>query len=329
MTGATVAEMRQERLQTARRDIRSGDGNERACRQCGKAITAKWYKKYCSQECSVVGHREYARKRHANNPEKAREISRRWYKNNHEKAMENGKRWRRNNLEKAREIGRRSGKKSRRKAMVARGVIKRTCRQCGKAITAWRRKIYCSHECRMSRNRECARKRRADNPEKDRENSRRGNERRRIKTMLARSFIKRTCQQCGKVITTQRLTKYCSQECRVSRNREYARNQYKVNYEKINEAARKWHKDNPEKKKKYWQKWKKNNPEKFKENKRRGYEKHRIKVKENTERWVENYMAKVREGARIEREAEEENAGINGRQPNKEVGVIADGAETI
>ena len=327
MTGATVAEIRQERLQTARRNIRSGDGNERACRQCGKAITAKWYKKYCSQECSVVGRMEYSRKRYANNPEKAKEISRRWYKNNHEKAMDNGKQWRRNNLEKAREIGRRSDEKRRIKARVARGVIKRTCRQCGKVITAWRRKAYCSQACSVVSNRECARKRRANNPEKARENSRRGNERRRIKTMLARSFIKRTCQQCGKVITTQRLTKYCSQECRVSRNREHARNQYKVNYEKINEAARKWHKDNPEKKKKYWQKWKKNNPEKDKEHNRRGYEKHRIKVKENTERWVENYLAKVREGARMEREAEGKNTG-DGRRQHKDAGGIADGVKT-
>ena len=252
---------------------------KRTCRQCGKAITTWRRKAYCSQECSVVGRMEYPRKRYANNPEKAIEISKRWRKNNPEKAMENGKQWRRNNLEKAREIGRRSDEKRRIKARVARGVIKRACRQCGKVITAWRRKAYCSQACSVVSNMECARKRRANNPEKARENSRRGNEKRRIKTMLARNAIKRTCRQCGNMITAWRRKAYCSQECSV------------VGYKEYN------------------MKRQADNLEKYRDNRRRREERRRKIIKENTERWVENYMAKVREGARIEREAEGKNTG--------------------
>ena len=54
-----------------------------------------------------------------------------------------------------------------------RGVIKRTCRQCGKAITTWRRKAYCSQECSVVGRMEYPRKRYANNPEKAIEISRR------------------------------------------------------------------------------------------------------------------------------------------------------------
>ena len=151
MTGATVAEMRHERLQAARRDIRSGDENERACRQCGKAITTRQRRKYCSQECSVIGKREmvrqwhkkhpeniktnnkkwqvkntekiseYRRKRYKDNPEKHKKIVKMWKKSNIEKTKKYNLKWRKNNPENVKEIARRSYEKRRKKAMEAAG----------------------------------------------------------------------------------------------------------------------------------------------------------------------------------------------------------------
>ena len=263
MTGATVAEIRQERLQTARRNIRSGDGNERACRQCGKAITAKWYKKYCSQECCVKSTSEHSQKLYKNNPDKFKKNTRTWQKDNPEKYMESR---------------RRSNEKRRRKAMVARGVIKRTCRQCGKAITTWRRKAYCSQECSVVGRMEYPRKRyannpekaieisrrwRKNNPEKYMESRRRSDEKRRRKAIVARGVIKRTCRQCGNMITAWRRKAYCSQECSVVGRMEYSRKRYVNNPEKAIEINKRW---------------RKNNPEKAMENSHRGNERRRIKA---------------------------------------------------
>ena len=214
-------------------------------------------------------------------------------------------------------------------AISAGNGIKRTCRQCGTVITAKWRKAYCSQECSVVDKRKRSRKWRADNLEKAREINRRSEERRREKAMAARGVIKRACRQCGKVITAKWRRAYCSQECGVIGNRERSNEWRADNLEKSRETARRWYRNNPEKAMESSRLWQHNNPEKAKEKARRHYAKRRKIIKDNTERWVENYMAKVREGARMEREAEEKNTGINGRQPNKEVDIIADGAETI
>ena len=160
------------------------------------------------------------------------------------------------------------------------------------------------------------------------------------------------CKACGSAITAKYRSKYCSNECSDNKRREVRnknnRLRYKNNPEKYREiareAARQWYRNNPkrarenssrwyrnntEKATESSMRWKKKNPKKVREYIRRCEAKRRKIIKENTERWVENYMAKVREGARMEREAEEKNTGINGRQPNKEVGIIADGVKTI
>ena len=80
---------------------------KRACRQCGKVITAKWRRAYCSQECGVIGNRERSNEWRADNLEKSRETARRWYRNNPEKAMESSRLWQHNNPEKAKEKARR------------------------------------------------------------------------------------------------------------------------------------------------------------------------------------------------------------------------------
>ena len=141
------------------------------------------------------------------------------------------------------------------------------------------------------------------------------------------------CKACGSAITAKYRSKYCSNECSANKRhelaKEYQRQYHKNNPEKANEISRRWSQNNPEKARESKMRWQKNHPEKVREYNRRHDAKRRKIIKENTERWVENYMAKVREGARMEREAEEKNTGINGRQPNKEVGIIADGVKTI
>ena len=156
------------------------------------------------------------------------------------------------------------------------------------------------------------------------------------KTDKAGNSNMKCCKACGATITAKYRSKYCSNECSDSKRRELRNKNrrlcYKNNPEKYRDNTRQWYRNNPEKARKNSSRWYRNNPKKpWKAACWQKPEKVREKRSKimNTERWVENYMAKVREGARIEREAEEENAGINGRQPNKEVGVIADGAETI
>ena len=89
------------------------DGNvKRACKRCGKAITVKWQKTYCSHECMVMSNRERVRKWRAANPEKVREMSRLWNKNNPEKISEAGRRYYKNNVEKVKEASKRYYKKN-------------------------------------------------------------------------------------------------------------------------------------------------------------------------------------------------------------------------
>ena len=251
-------------IQAGKHSIEASGNVKRACKRCGKAITTKWYKKYCSQECRVKSTSEHSQKLYKNNPDKFKKNTRTWQKDNPEKYMESR---------------RRSNEKRRRKAMVARGVIKRTCRQCGKAITTWRRKAYCSQECSVVGRMEYPRKRyannpekaieisrrwRKNNPEKYMESRRRSDEKRRRKAIVARGVIKRTCRQCGNMITAWRRKAYCSQECSVVGRMEYSRKRYVNNPEKAIEINKRW---------------RKNNPEKAMENSHRGNERRRIKAR--------------------------------------------------
>ena len=169
------------------------------------------------------------------------------------------------------------------------------------------------------------------------------------KTDKAGNSNMKYCKACGATITAKHRSKYCSNECSANKRRELRnknnRLRYKNNPEKYREisreAARQWYRNNPkrarenssrwyrnntEKATESSMRWKKKNPEKVREYVRRCEAKRRKIIKENTEKWVENYLAKVREGARIEREAEEENTG-GGLPPHKAVVSMPTGGE--
>ena len=56
--------------------------NGKACEICGKAITGRKSRKYCSDKCLYEKNNELGRLRNRNNPEKVREYRQRWRKNN-------------------------------------------------------------------------------------------------------------------------------------------------------------------------------------------------------------------------------------------------------
>ena len=118
MTGITVAVMRQEHVLEAKRDVGSGDRNQRICRQCGKAITICGRRKYCSKECGTKGNKILIRQwqkthnenilsnakiRYRKDPEKFKKRSKEFYRNNPEKVKASNKLWRKNNPKKLRE----------------------------------------------------------------------------------------------------------------------------------------------------------------------------------------------------------------------------------
>ena len=175
--------------------------------------------------------------------------------------------------------------------------IKRACRQCGKAITVEDSKTYCSQECSVVGNKERYRKWRADNLEKSREISRRSEERRRRKAMVAKGDIKKTCRQCGEAITAGRHKAYCSQECSVVGNRERYRKWRADNLEKAKEAGRRWYRNNTERAKENYRRRCKNNPEKVRELSRRWYRNNKEKASETQRRWYRNNSDRAKKDA--------------------------------
>ena len=196
--------------------------------------------------------------------------------------------------------------------------IKRTCRQCGKVITAKWRRAYCSQECSIVGYREHSRKWRADNLEKSREINRRSEERRRRKAMAARGDIKKTCRQCGKVITHRRRKAYCSQECHVVGNMEYARKWYKDNPEKAKETRMRWYRNNTERAKENYRRRCKNNPEKARELSRQWYRNNKEKASETQRRWYRKNSERVKKDAiRWQKANPEKVREINRRRREK------------
>ena len=175
--------------------------------------------------------------------------------------------------------------------------IKKTCRQCGKVVTARWRRVYCSQECSVVGNRKHYRKWRADNLEKSREINRRSEERRREKTMVARGDIKRTCRHCGRVITHRRRKAYCSQACSVVGNMERYRKWRADNLEKAREIGRQRYWNNVEKARENYRMRKKNNPERIREISRRWYRNNKEKASETQRRWYQNNSDKVKKDA--------------------------------
>ena len=56
--------------------------NGKPCEVCGKTITGRKSRKYCSDKCLYEKNNELGRLRNRNNPEKVREYRQKWYKNN-------------------------------------------------------------------------------------------------------------------------------------------------------------------------------------------------------------------------------------------------------
>ena len=134
-----------KQIQAGKHSIVAGGNVKRDCKRCCKAITIKWQKTYCSQECRVVSNRERVRKRCADNPEKAREMSMLWNKNNPEKVKEASRRYYKNNVEKIKEANRRYYKNNAEK-VHARNRQRRKdnlkkAREYGRRHAAKRRKI--------------------------------------------------------------------------------------------------------------------------------------------------------------------------------------------
>ena len=61
--------------------------NGKPCEVCGKAITGRKSRKYCSDKCLYEKNNELGRLRNRNNPEKVREYHQRWHKNNPQKGI--------------------------------------------------------------------------------------------------------------------------------------------------------------------------------------------------------------------------------------------------
>ena len=61
--------------------------NGKPCEVCGKTITGRRSRKYCSDKCLYEKNNELGRLRNRNNPEKVREYRQRWHKNNPQKGI--------------------------------------------------------------------------------------------------------------------------------------------------------------------------------------------------------------------------------------------------
>ena len=109
--------------------------------------------------------------------------------------------------------------------------------------------------------------------------------------------IKRTCRQCGNVITARRRKAYCSQACSVVGNMERYRKWRADNLEKAREIGRQRYWNNVEKARENYRMRKKNNPERIREISRRWYRNNKEKASETQRRWYQNNSDKAKKDA--------------------------------